>query len=415
MSDRPTSRVGASGQPSSCVDPARSRRRAAGPLLALLLAGAVLAGCGTTRPDPPPYPQVRARGEFQPAWTFGSVGKAPAGIVPAVVGDAVWAASGEGRVSILEAGNGRLRRRVELKTSVAAGVGTDGTLQALVSRTGDVIALDREGRERWRSALGAEVVAVPTVGDDLVVIRTVDGRIVALDRESGSVKWTWRQQPLPALTLRQNAGVAIDGDTVYAGLPAGRVIAIDARLGAPRWETVMSSSRGSTELERLIDIAGTPVVSGERVCAIAYQGRVACLRRDDGRIVWARDIQSGSGIAMRGDRIFTVDGGDLVRAFAIAGDDVWKQDAFVRRVMSVPVAIGGRLLLTDRFGSFHVLDATDGSPLARIEPDGSAFTSQPIVVGGPSAAAVPGTGAGDDAAFAFGQTVGGSLVAVPLK
>ncbi|MGE0310697.1 MAG: outer membrane protein assembly factor BamB [Lautropia sp.] len=388
----------------------RRRRAATAPLVAALLAGVVLAGCGTTRPDPPPYPQVSERGRYQPAWVVDSIGKAPVGFAPAVVGDAVWAASGAGRVSLIDAGGGRLRKRIDLDTPLAAGVGSDGRLQVVVTRAGEVVAFDRDGAERWRSALGAEVVAVPTVGDDIVVIRTVDGRILALDREGGSVRWTWRQQPLPALTLRQNAGVAIDGDTIYAGLPAGRVVALDARLGAPRWETVMSSARGATELERLIDVAGTPVVTGERVCAIAYQGRVACLRRDDGRIVWARDIQSGTGIAMRDDRIYTVDGSDLVRAFAVAGDDLWKQDAYVRRVMSAPVEVDGRLLLTDRFGSLHVLDAANGAPLARVEADGSGFTGRPVL---PTATGV--TRAGDGAAFAYAQTVGGSLVAVPLK
>ena len=378
-----------------------------------LLAGLLLTACGTTRPDPPPYPQVSARGQYQPVWTFGSVGKAVAGLEPVVVGDAVWAVSSTGRVSIVEATSGKQRARVELGLPLAAGIGSDGELQVVVSREGEVIALDRQAKERWRSAVGAEVVAVPALGDAIVVVRTVDGQIIALDRESGSVKWTWRQQPLPALTLRQSAGVRIDGDTIYAGLPAGRVVALDSRLGAPRWETVMSSSRGATELERLIDVAGVPVIAGDRVCAIAYQGRVACLRREDGRIVWARDIQSGTGIALQGERLYTVDGSDLVRAFEIGGEDLWKQDAYVRRVMSVPVAVDQRLLLADRFGSLHVLDANDASPIARIEADGSAFTSRPIVPGGSSTGSAGGSGGG--AAFAFAQTDGGSLVAVPLR
>lgn len=386
-------------------------------------AGLAVGGCGTTRPDPPPYPQVSARGGFQLKWTNDSVGKAVAGFEPVVVGDAVWAASSAGRVSIVEAVSGRSRARIELKQALAAGIGSDGELQVVVSRNGEVIALDRQGKERWRSPLGAEVVAVPTVDDSIVVVRTVDGRIMALDREGGSVKWSWRQQQLPALTLRQNAGVAIDGDTIYAGLPAGRVVALDSRLGAPRWESVMSSSRGATELERLIDIAGVPVIAGDRVCAIAYQGRAACLRRDDGRIAWARDIQSSTGIAMNGDRIFTVDGSDVLRAFVVGGDDLWKQDGYVRRVMSVPVEVDGRLLLTDRFGSLHVVDATNGLPIARVQADGSAFTSRPIVPGG--SARSPGSAGsvspaasgtrGDGAAFTYGQTVGGSLIAVSLK
>lgn len=364
-----------------------------------LLAALGATGCGTTRPDPPPYPQVGARAEHVPLWTNTSIGKALPGFLPAVVDGAVWAASESGEIAIVDAADGRLRTTIRLDARLTAGIGTDGRLQVVVSRDGDVIALDAAGKRLWSSPLKAEIITQPAVGRQIVAVRTVDGRIVALDRADGLVKWTWKQASLPALTLRQSAPPVFSEDLLFAGLPGGKVIALDTTLGAPRWETTIATSRGATELERLIDVAGSPVVEADRVCAIAFQGRVACLRRDDGRITWARDVSSGTGIDIAGDQIATVDGGDLVRALRIGGEDSWKQDAYVRRVMSAPAFVGAKLALTDRFGSLHVIDAENGLPLARIEPDGSAFTGRPVVV--------------DRVLYA--QTIGGSLIALALR
>jgi hypothetical protein len=45
---------------------------------------------------------------------------------------------------------------------------------------------------------------------------------------------------------------------------------------------VVGEPRGATELERVTDIAGTPVIFEKDVCAVSYQGR-GLLRRRHGR------------------------------------------------------------------------------------------------------------------------------------
>jgi outer membrane protein assembly factor BamB len=360
---------------------------------------AVLAGCATKRPDPPPYPQVAASAQFRAQWTYGGVGRASNGFAPAVVGDEVWAASESGRISIVDAGNGRFKRSIEAGARLAAGVGSNGRLQVVVSRDGDLLAFDSAGKRRWRSPLGAEVTTAPSVSDHAVAVRAVDGRIVLLEPEDGTIRWTWRQQPLPALTLRQSSPMVFDDDVLFAGLPGARLVALDLKLGAPRWEQIIASARGATELERLIDVAGAPAVDDERVCAIAYQGRLACLRKDDGRVVWARDVASAYGMSLADDRIATIDGADRVLALQVGGDELWRQDAYVRRAMTRPVLVGDYVVFGDRAGSIHVLAAGDGTPLARLSPDGKAITAAAVM----------------SQRVAYFQTAGGSLVALPLR
>jgi outer membrane protein assembly factor BamB len=188
-------------------------------------------------------------------------------------------------------------------------------------------------------------------------------------------------------------------DTVFVGMPGARVLALDLRLGAPRWETVIATPRGATELERLVDIAGSPALAKGQVCAVAYQGKLACLDGKDGRILWSRDISSASGLAVADDIVVTVDGSDVIQALKPTGDVVWKQDAFVRRGLTAPVVANQRVVFGDRYGNVNVLSLAAGSPLARIELGGKAPASTPVVVG--------------DTVYL--QTLGGTVAALPIR
>lgn len=371
------------------------------PLLAgVLVAG--LSGCalfGSSKPEPPPYPATRQDRDYAPAWTARSLGKALPGFTPAVAGSAIWVASANGEVRRLDRDTGRVELTVDLDVPLTAGVGSDGSYVAVVSRDGDVIVLDETGRRRWSTPLKGEVVTAPLVSDSAIVVRTMDGRIVALDRDGGSVKWTF-ERPMPTLVLRQSAPILERDDIGYVGLPGARVMALDLRLGAPRWETVIATPRGATELERLVDIVGAPALGYREVCAVAYQGKLACLDTRDGRVLWSRDISSASGLALATDgTVVTVDGSDVVQAVRESGDAVWKQDGYVRRGFSAPVIVDDRVLFVDRFGSLVVLSLADGSSLGRVVLDGGNATGAPVV----------------DDGTAYVQTVGGSLSAIRLR
>jgi outer membrane protein assembly factor BamB len=51
-------------------------------------------------------------------------------------------------------------------------------------------------------------------------------------------------------------------------------------------------------LERISDITSNPVADDEQVCAIAFQGRVACFDAAQGSPLWNRDISSDKGMML---------------------------------------------------------------------------------------------------------------------
>ena len=380
--------------------PSRLRQRCTAIALALATAG--LAACSSLgdKAEPPPYPAVE-KGETGASlrWKNTRGGDALPGFQPVATSQGLWVADERGHIRLLDLKDGRERKSFRIDTRTMAGLAADESLVVLADRNGSIRALDHDGRQRWSTPLNAEMATAPQLADTVVLVRTIDGRIMALEHDTGSVRWSWKA-PAALLNLWQSSPMVVDADTVYLGLPNARLIAIDLRFGVPRWETTISSSLGASELERLVDIVGAPVLGTDQICAVAYQGRVACLRTDDGEILWSRAISSSSGLAADADDLVIVDSSEVIQLLRPGGGTVWRQEGYVRRSLTAPVIIPGkRLLFGDRFGNLSILSMNDGKTLSRIEIDDSALATPPVVV--------------DDTAYV--QTLDGTIAAIALR
>ena len=98
--------------------------------------------------------------------------------------------------------------------------------------TGEMVALNvGDGSLKWKRDLAQPAYGAATISNDLVFTTTFEGKLIALDRDTGSVVW---EKQMPAGT---NATVAIVGDTLItaASFPQGKgqqPVIIAYRLGA---------------------------------------------------------------------------------------------------------------------------------------------------------------------------------------
>jgi outer membrane protein assembly factor BamB len=69
------------------------------------------------------------------------------------------------------------------------------------------------------------------------------------------LRWSY-DLPMPALSVRGYAMPLIAGDLVIAASAAGKIVALDLKTGAGRWESQLATPQGRTEIERLTDIDG---------------------------------------------------------------------------------------------------------------------------------------------------------------
>jgi outer membrane protein assembly factor BamB len=367
-----------------------ARRRA---LLVLLLAAntAVLGGCawmprwlgGAPERAAQPTPLAEFRPAFEPrvVWRT-NVGPARGAVLqPAVLENAVFVAAADGTVARLAPADGTVVWRVQTKAPLTAGVGSDGFTVAVGSPRGELIALGADGAELWRTQVGSELRSPPLVGRGLIVVRGTDHRMTAFDAASGKRRWTY-QRTVPPLTLRAPTELAFSGDFVIGGFPGGRLVALTANNGAVRWDVAVSEARGATEVERLADVVGLPLVSPPDVCAASYQGRLACFEIANGSLRWARDLSAATGPGADDARVYVVDSRSHVVAHSrLAGASAWRQEALAHRELSAPLALRRAVVVGDFAGVVHFLSPADGGFLARANL-GSAISARPLALAG---------------------------------
>ena len=355
-------------------------------------------GAGASKPKPAELVEFKPGAVLTEAWKVETGDAAGYLFRPHAEGDDVFAAGGARVVRIaVPTGNVAWRSETGVKLSAGAGAGDD--LVLVGGGKGELLALDRAtGQPRWKAALSSEVTGQLLRGGDTVVVRTGDGRVHGLAAADGSRKWLYTRT-LPALTLRGSGGMVLRDGVLYAGFPGGKLVALNAANGAQLWESTVALPRGATELERVADVMGPPAVDERAVCAVAYQGRVACFDRRNGAPLWTRDTSSNSGLGMDDRAVYVTDDKDAVTAYDKAsGRAGWRQDKLARRDVTAPLALGAWVVVADGEGYVHVLSADDGSFVARAKVDSGVHTA-PVDIG-------PG--------FAV-QTVKGTVVAFRLR
>jgi len=318
---------------------------------------------------------IKASADVPTLWQASIGGAGDFVLSPAVVGNSVYVAAANGNLTRFD--DGRQVWRIEADQPISGGVGSDGRIVVVGTPKGEVLAYDNAGKALWKTRVSSEVLAAPQVGEGLVVVRSGDNRIFALDIADGKRRWVY-QRSVPTLSLRSNVGVTLAGKTVLAGFPGGKLVAIASNNGAPIWEGAVALPKGSTELERVADVTSSPVVSGREVCAAAYQGRVTCFDLASGSPLWSREMSSAAGLDMDARNVYVSDDKGAVHALDRSnGASVWKQDKLFMRQLSRPLAVGNLVAVGDYKGVVHFLRSEDGSFAARASSDGGGVAAEP--------------------------------------
>jgi outer membrane protein assembly factor BamB len=365
-----------------------------------LAAALALAGCSTIQswsiydflPVPPafslrwlwdskkpgPLPELKPTATASVNWSA-PVGRAVPGFAPAVLSDAIYAASIDGSITRIDPTTGRQVWRTSAGKALSGGVGADATVVAVGTDKGEVLAFDPDGKPKWTVRVVTEIVAPPRVADGVVVVFTGDGSVTALNAADGAKRWV-NQRTAPALTVRNYAGGVSTRGGLFVGTAGGRLLAMDINTGIVGWDGTVANPKGATELERIADVTSLPLIDAAQVCAVAYQGRIACFDITRGTLNWSRDVSSLFGLAGDGRNIYVTDDKGAVQALdRSTGASVWKQDRLAARRIGGPQVVGDFVAVIDVEGYVHLLSAGNGAYVGRMATDGSPATSQPAL------------------------------------
>lgn len=344
------------------------------------ISGGLLGG-ETIQLSPEQMAQLATVPPAQPLWRNGVEGSTVTTFSPVFEDGSVYAAGADGRLVRFDPATGRQAGSVDTRHQLSGGVGAGSGMLLVGTLKGEVLAYsEKDGKALWMAQVSTEVLSPPQVADGMVVVRTGDGRIFGLDAESGKRKWAY-QGATPPLTVRSFAGVLISRGMIFAGFAGGKLVALNLSNGSVGWEAVVSRPRGATELERITDITSLPVADEYQICAVAYQGQVACFEILSGNQIWTRDISSNAGLAMDNNYVYvSEDKGAVVAYDKRNGASIWKQELLTGLRLSPPLVQGTHVVVGDSQGYVNFIRNDTGSIVARSATDGSALIARPVTL-----------------------------------
>jgi outer membrane assembly lipoprotein YfgL len=291
----------------------------------------------------------------------------------------VFVAGSEGTVAEIDARTGGDVWRLDVGSRLAAGVGSDGRYTVVVTRENDVVAIEA-GREIWRHKLGALTLTAPLVAGSRVFLLSADRTTTALDAATGRRLWQ-QSRTGDALVLGQAGIITAIGDTLVSGI-GGRLVGMNPQTGVTRWDTVVASSRGTNDVERLVDLVAGTSRDGDQLCMRAFQYTVACVDGTKGRLVWSKAASGFTGIGGDGETVLGTESDGKVLAWRRAdGDKLWTSESLKYHTLSAPALVGNLVAVGDEAGLLHFLARKDGALQNRVSTDGSSIVARPVLVG----------------------------------
>jgi outer membrane protein assembly factor BamB len=356
-------------------------------------------GIGKGAPKPGPLPAYENTAVAVVNWQLPLGAKGGANFAPAVLPQVVYASAPDGTIVSVDPATGRQNWRIKADRALQAGVGASTTAVAVGTDKGEVLAFDNNGKALWQAKVSSEVAGPPKAAEGKILVWSIDGRIFAFAETDGSQKWVY-QRLNPSLTVRRFVGGTVTRGAMFTGTAGGKLLALDVNNGTLGWEANVATPKGATELERIADVTSLPVVDARQVCAVAFQGRVACFELQRGTLLWSRELSSLAGLAIDDEYLYLTDDKGAVHALDKAtGASVWKQDKLAARFPNGPARVGAYVGIVDGEGYLHLLDRRTGALVGRVATDGTAALSQPV-------------SAGDAVIW---QSAGGTLVSASAK
>ncbi len=344
----------------------------------LSLCAALMACSGTSRPKPEDIPSVPVLQDVQTRWSA-QIGPVDFPLVVSARADRVALANSQGTVALLSAQTGQDIWRLNLNQPIAAGVGSDGQQVAVVTRDNQLVVLE-EGKVLWRQTLSAQSFTPPLVAGGRVFVLTADRSVLAYDGVTGHKLWT-QQRPGEPLVLKQ-AGVLLPvKNTLVVGL-SGRLTGLDPNTGSIRWESAITTPRGTNDMERLVDLVGPADRLGDVVCARAFQSQIGCVNAERGQNVWTRASNGERGVSGNERLLIAALSNGVVQAWNRSnGERLWDTERLKYRALSAPLVTPRGVLLADNGGWLYVLSLADGALLNRIKLEGNDLAAAPVQAG----------------------------------
>lgn len=288
-------------------------------------------------------------------------------------GRQVIAASSSGLVEAFDL-NGEALWKTDLEEDIVGGVAFDSTTQtAIVStKSARIVALDASnGSIRWENKISGTVLSPALIQGNRVVLSANDGVMHGLSLQTGESIWQFATQT-PSISVRGSAKpTLLNNQTAIVGGADGRLHAVDIETGIPQWNRRVGIPSGASEIQRMTDIDGTPIVDQGQLLAVSYSGQLLAADLASGQVSFLQEAASKNSLAVTNNLVISTTLDGVVKAFnRQTGQLVWENENLAYRKLSNPEVVGGYIAIGDLEGIVHFLSPEDGRIVSRTKTKG---------------------------------------------
>lgn len=269
---------------------------------------------------------------------------------------------------------------VQVGDQITGGVALDALSQtAIVStRNGQIMAFDSTtGAKRWQQQLSGTVLTSALITNNRVILSANDGFLHGLSLQTGQPVWQFATQ-VPAISVRGSAApTLLDNKTALLATADGRLHAVMTDSGLPQWSRRVGVGTGSSEVERMSDVDGTPIVDKNQLFAVSYSGQLLGIDLASRQVMFVKEMASLKALAVNNQQVIATSLDGKVAAYdRNTGEMLWESEELAYRHLTNPVMIGNYIAVGDLDGVVHLFDPASGKIVSRVETKGALSTLQ---------------------------------------
>ena len=285
--------------------------------------------------------------------------------IPSFNANNIFFANSSGVISSFNAASGQSNWKVQ-SNLLSSGVASGFDILVVSDEDGNVVARrQNDGSTLWTSNVKSEVLAPAVIDAKFVIIKTGSGELIALDRNSGELVWSYRSK-LPNLTIRGSSSPVILDDQIFVSFDNGRLGVFQLDTGFPIWDGAISYASGISELESLVDSDSSPLVEGGLIYTTNYQGNLNIFDLAQQRSVWTSESSSFFSPVILKGVLAVVETNSSINSFSMKSlQPSWSSSEYLNRDISNAISFKGNMVIGDFKGYIHIIDPLNGNTIAR--------------------------------------------------
>ena len=255
-------------------------------------------------------------------------------VSPIYIGDALFVVDTENTISSVNPDNGAINWSKSLfpegedpKIGFGGGLFANSGIIFFTNGFGELYALDPyNGDILWRDMVSSPVRAAPIADNSMVFVLSVDNKINAFDIQSGSKKWEYSWFSDTA-GLVQTSNMALFEDKIIVPYKSGEIFVFKKNNGNRLWADSVNRKNIKNSLSQIKDITASPVIHGNLLLTVGFQGRLIANNVNNGFRVWELPISSSITPVASNNYLFIVSNDNILFAIdAESGDVLWTHD-----------------------------------------------------------------------------------------